>query len=252
MTKRNQSIYLHFIELKKRILISAAAFLVASLFSYIFASQIYEFLTRPLSSIIPDHTSHRIIYTSLTEVFFTYVKLACFSGFIISFPIMMTQLYLFIAPALYQNEKKIFIPFMIASPLLFLFGAVFVYSVIFPLAWKFFLSFENTDNTANIPIILEAKVSEYLSLVLNLIIAFGLSFQIPVILVLLGIFNLIDSNWLKQKRKISIVTIFVIAAILTPPDVVSQVALAIPMLILYELSIYACKYIEHQRKQNNA
>lgn len=239
-----QNIYSHLEELKKRILISFLSYVIAAITSYVWAEDIYQFLMIPISKNLPDDHIRQFIFTNLSEVFFSYIKLASFSGFIISFPIIISQLYLFCAPALYAKEKKIFLPLIALSTILFLLGVIFVYLVILPFATKFFLSFENINHTI-IPIVIQPKVSEYLSLIMSLVIAFGLAFQLPIVLILFSMIGLIDSNWLKKKRKFSIVIIFVVAAIITPPDVVSQVALAIPMLILYELSILACKYIKN-------
>jgi len=234
----------HLIELKKRILFCILALIIFSCISYFFAEEIFNFLITPLEKMASKTYERKFIYTNLSEVFFSYIKLALFAGFILTFPIMASQIYLFIAPGLYKKEKKTFLPFVILSPMLFLLGGAFAYYVIFPLAWKFFLSFETVKETA-IPILLEAKVSEYIALVMSFIIAFGLAFQLPLLLLLLVSFNFIDREWLIKKRKVAIVAIFIVAAIITPPDIISQIALAIPMVILYELSIMCCRYIKN-------
>jgi sec-independent protein translocase protein TatC len=165
-------------------------------------------------------------------------------------PIILTQIWKFIAPGLYKNEKKTLLPYLIATPVLFLLGGMLVYYLIMPLAIKFFLSFETTSQVTNLPIQLEAKVNEYLSLIMRLIFAFGISFQLPVLLSLLARVGFVDSNYLKKRRKYVVVIIFAVAAVLTPPDPITQIGLGIPLLILYELSILSVKIIEKQK--NNA
>lgn len=244
MNDRQMSFFSHFREFKNRLLICIIAFIIFVAISYIYAKNIYDILMMPLQDVIGHDSSRKFIYTNLTEVFFTYLKLSLFAGFILSVPVFVSQIYFFISPGLYDSEKKFLIPFLVMSPVLFILGGLFVYYFIFPLAWQFFISFEVYGNESVLPIMLEAKVSEYLSLVIAMIIAFGLAFQIPVILILMVKFRFIDIKWLQQKRKISVVIIFILAAILTPPDVISQIALAIPMLLLYEISIITCKYLK--------
>lgn len=252
MTDNKESFIGHLQELKKRVIICLISFCITSIICYIFADKIYAIFVNPLEELLQDQENRKLIFTNLTEVFFTYLKLAFFAGFILSFPVIATQLYMFIAPGLYKNEKRFFLPCLIFSPVLFILGGVFVYLLVFPLAWKFFLSFEVPSTANSVAIILEAKVSEYLNLVISLIIAFGLVFQLPLILILLVKFGIINSNWLKEKRKISIVIAFIIAAILTPPDVITQIMLAVPIIILYEISILVATYIETQKEDQNA
>jgi sec-independent protein translocase protein TatC len=240
----------HFGELKKRILYSFIAFILAFILSYYNAEEIYKILLKPLVRAF-EGSQRQIIYTALTEAFFTYLKLSFFTAFIISFPFIVAQIYIFLAPGLYKSEKRVLLPYLIATPLLFILGGVMVYEYIFPVAWKFFLSFEKPSGSDNLAIKLEARVSEYLSLVMHLIVAFGIAFQMPILLTLLARVGLITSKYLSDKRKLSIVIIFCIAAVITPPDVISQIGLAIPMLILYEISIIACKWIE-KKGINNA
>ena len=184
------------------------------------------------------------------ETFITYLKVAFFAAMFVTSPIILTQIWKFVAPGLYKNEKKALLPYLIATPTLFLFGGMLVYYLIMPLAIKFFLSFESTGLATNLPIQLEAKVNEYLSLVMKLIFAFGLSFQLPVVLSLLARVGIVDSEYLKSRRKYVVVIIFSAAAILTPPDPITQIGLAIPLLILYELSIFSVMLIEKKSKKD--
>ena len=238
----------HLGELRTRLIKSFIFFIVAFIISYIYSEKIYSFLVQPYSSaIIENNLDRRLIFTALHEAFLTYLKVAFFASIFITSPIFLTQIWKFIAPGLYKNEKQALLPYLIATPVLFLLGGVLVYYLIMPLAIKFFLSFESTAEVGSIAIQLEAKVNEYLSLIMRLIFAFGISFQLPVVLSLLARIGIVDSSYLKTRRKYVVVIIFAVAAILTPPDPITQIGLALPLLILYELSILTVKLIEKKK-----
>ena len=238
----------HLIELRRRLLRCLIAVIVLFFICYYFAPDIYQFLVRPLADVLDDMGGNRrLIFTALHEAFFTYIKVAFFAALFIAFPFIAMQLWLFVAPGLYKDEKSAFVPFLVATPILFFMGGALVYYFIFPLAWQFFLSFELTGGEGVLPIQLEAKVDQYLSLVMRLIFAFGLSFELPVLMTLLGRVGLVSAAGLAEKRKYAIVLAFVAAAILTPPDVISQIGLAVPTLILYEVSILCVRVVEKKR-----
>src|ERR687892_788303 len=242
----------HLIEFRNRLMYSAIAIFLGFLVCYYFSENIYQFLVQPLADIYQGQTGRRMIYTGLAEAFFTYVKVAFWAGSFLTFPFVAIQLWLFIAPGLYRNEKQAFLPFLAATPVLFFLGGAMVYYFIFPLAWRFFLSFETPGGDGTLPIELEARVGEYLSLVMKLIFAFGLSFQLPVALTLMGRVGLITSEQLARNRKFAIVGVFVVAAIITPPDVISQIGLGIPIILLYEISIIAVRIVEKRRAEAEA
>ena len=248
--KVNQASFIeHLTELRSRLLKSFIYLLIFFIFCYYFAENIYNFLVMPyVDAVKDDPINRRLIFTALHETFITYLKVAFFAAMFISSPIILTQIWKFVAPGLYKNEKKALLPYLIATPVLFLLGGMLVYYLVMPLAIKFFLTFESTAQAGSLPIQLEAKVNEYLSLIMRLIFAFGLSFQLPVLLSLLARVGFIDSNYLKKRRKYVIVIIFMVAAILTPPDPITQIGLGIPLLILYELSILSVKIIEKKKK----
>ncbi len=239
----------HLIELRDRLKWAVAAFFVCFITAYIFAEEIYSFLVRPLAQIYAERGDEnpRMIYTALTEAFFTYLKVSFYAALFVSFPVIAAQIYKFAAPGLYRTERHAFLPFLIATPVLFALGATLVYSFIFPLAWSFFLSFQTAPVGTGIAIELEAKVNEYLSLVLKLMFAFGLAFQLPVAITLLARAGLTTAAALRRRRKYAAVIAFAGAAILTPPDLISQVGLGIPIIILFEISIVLAAMMEKKR-----
>lgn len=238
----------HLIELKNRLTVAVGALLVAFIGCYYFSSDIYAFLVEPLAQLLAEMGGNRrMIYTALHEAFFTQLKVSFFAAFLIAFPVIATQFWRFLAPGLYKNEKAALAPYLVLSPILFLLGSALVYYFIMPMAWKFFLSFETMGMDGSLPIQLEAKVNEYLSLVMKLIFAFGISFQLPLVLTLLARVGFATSRGLAAKRKYAVVITFAFAAFMTPPDLISQVGLAIPILFLYEVSILSVRAIEKKR-----
>ena len=240
----------HLIELRQRLLYSFIAMIAAFFICYALAGHIYNFLVQPLTDITEGQAGRRMIFTALHEAFFTQIKVAFFAAMCISFPIFATQLWRFIAPGLYKQEKKAFLPFLLATPALFALGASVVYYLVIPLAWRFFLSFEQPGGDGVLPMELEPKVDQYLSLVMRLIFAFGICFELPIIIILLSKVGIVSTAGLKAKRKYAILIAFVVAAIITPPDVISQIMLAVPIILLYEISILCADFIEKRRERN--
>ncbi len=241
----------HLIELRNRLMWSIGAIFIAFAACYYFAPQIYNLLMHPLIEATGTE-GRRMIFTAPQEAFFTYIRLSFWAAMVVSFPVIATQVWMFVAPGLYKNEKKAFLPFLIATPVLFAVGGAFVYFFIMPLALKFFIGFEAPGGDGSIPIQLETKVSEYLSLVMTLIFAFGIAFELPVLLTLLGKVGIATSAGLASKRKYAIVGMFIFSAVVTPPDVISQVGLAVPLILLYEVSIWMVKSIERDRAKREA
>jgi len=247
----------HLIELRSRLIWAIGGFFVAFLVCFFFAKQIFNLLVIPFQWATLwaglDADKVDLIYTAPQEFFFTQIKLAMFGGLVIAFPVIAMQIYKFVAPGLYRNERRAFIPFLIASPILFLIGAALVYFFFTPMVMWFFLSMQQVgpDNTVQISLL--PKVSEYLGLIMTLILSFGLVFQLPVVTTLMARVGLLTSTGLADKRKYAIVAAFVAAAILTPPDPVSQIGLALPTILLYEIAIWAARMVERQReKEANA
>ena len=241
----------HLAELRKRLIHSFIFLFIFFIGCYFFSEYLYGFLVEPYAKAVKDSgTQRRLIFTALQETFLTYLKVSFFTAFFVTCPYILMQIWKFIAPGLYKHEKIAILPYLILTPILFFLGGVLVYYLIMPLAIKFFISFESSGSLTGLPIQLEAKVNEYLSLVMKLIFAFGISFQLPVFLSLLARVGIIDAKFLRDRRKYVVVIIFAAAALLTPPDPITQIGLAIPLLILYELSIFSVNIIEKNNNKN--
>lgn len=231
----------HLLELRKRLIWVIGVMVLGTAISYFFVPQILNFLITPLAQAMSDNDTNRLITTGLTEGFFAYLKIAFFAGIFITFPILLMQIWMFIAPGLYAGEKSAVLPFLVATPVLFFTGAACVYYIMIPIAWPFFLSFQLTSSEAVIPIQQETRVKEYLDLIMALIFAFGLCFQLPVFLTLLGRAGIVTADFLVWYRKFAVILAFILAAFLTPGDVLSLFILALPLWGLYELSILLVK-----------
>lgn len=244
----------HLVELRKRLLISFIGFFIAFLVCWHFAEQIYDFLARPLQYAMEARGQPvRMIYTALTEKFFTNMKLSAFAAAFLCFPVWAGQLWLFVAPGLYKKERRAFLPFLLATPILFVAGAATVYFFVFPVAWPFFLSFQTTaDQSGGLAIELLPRVSDYLALVMKFIFAFGIAYQMPVLLTLLTRVGIISAELIAAKRRYAIVGILIVAAVLTPPDMLSMLTLALPMMLLFEISILLCRWIERSQAREQA
>lgn len=248
MNQQEQPLITHLIELRRRLLYCVLAFACCFCFFYYHSDVLFNFLVKPLVELLQTRSGERkLIYTGITEAFTTYVKVSGFFSLILTLPFFAIHLWKFIAPGLYKEEKIIFRIFLFLTPLFFLSGALFAYYIIFPSAYNFFLSFETTQGP--IPIQLEAKINEYLSFVMRLILAFGICFELPIILSLLAWGNIIHSQMLIHHWRIAIVLIFTISAIITPPDLLSMIGLAVPLIGLYGMSLKMVQIIECYKKR---
>ncbi len=235
----------HLAELRRRLIWSGLTFIVAFVVCYHFAPKIYDFLAAPLAHAMEARGEKpQLIYTALFEAFFTYVKVAAFAAAFVSFPVVAAQVWLFVAPGLYKREKRAMLPFLIVTPILFFAGGALAYYVFFPVAWKFFLSFQTSGSGTDVQIQLMAKVSDYLNVVMKLIFAFGLSFELPVLLTLLGRVGILTSAGLKKYRRYAYVGCFILAAVMAPPDVPSQCLMAGLLMFLFEISVFSVRMVE--------
>ena len=237
----------HLIELRARLIKSLVAFLIMFFVCFAFATQIYNLLVQPYVWAAGPGANVQLIYTAPLEYLFTQIKIAAFGAGFFAFPVIATQIYKFVAPGLYKNERQAFAPYLAATPIFFVLGAAMVYFFAMPVLMKFSIGMQQAATEGQAGIQLLPKVSEYLSLIMTLIFAFGVSFQLPVVLTLLGQAGFVSSQFLKEKRRYAIVFVFVVAAVLTPPDVISQLMLAVPMLLLYELSVFSVRRVEKKR-----
>ena len=250
MSQENQmTLQEHFLELRKRAIFSLVFFVITFCICYFFSEKIYEFLLQPFADISQNNLNRRLIYTSPTEAFMTYLKLSLSSALFFSFPIFAAEIYLFLSPALYKNERKNILLIFFFAPFLFLCGAIFAYYFILPAAFQFFASFEIQGSAASstLPIHLETRISEYLNFVTDLLFGFGIAFELPILLLFLIKVGCLSANDLRRKRRYWIVIIFIVAAVLTPPDILSQVSLAIPMIFLFEIAILIGKNFNNKK-----
>jgi len=244
LNKNSGTIKFHFAELRRRIIFCLIFFFIVFLVLYPYSSSIFNFLVQPLEFLFDNKDERRLIYTALPEAFIVHVKISLFFSAWISFPFFIYQIWLFISPGLYKQELSLFLFFIFSCPLLFFIGVLFSYFIVMPLAWSFFLSFETVFFSDNLPIELEARVSEYFSLSLQLMFIFGVSFQLPIFILLLCKVGYLNYKDLIKFRRYSFIIILIIAAFLTPPDIFSQIGLSVPLYLLYELSIVLVKRIK--------
>ncbi len=239
----------HLMELRQRIFYCLLFLSLAFSISYYFSEEIYRFLLQPLERVFANDARHRhMIYTGLHEAFFTYLKVSFFAAFFFTLPLILIQIWRFIAPGLYKDERKSAMPLFVLTPVLFIAGAMLAFYVVIPLAWEFFVSFETQGNNNHLAVQLEARVSEYLGLITQLILAFGLSFELPILLLVLAKAGIITAEDLLHHRRHAVVVAFLIAALITPPDLISQIALGTPILILYQISIWLIRWTSADKK----
>ena len=237
----------HLVELRKRLVWAMLSFGVCFVVCFSFATPIFNFLIKPLGA-----TTNHLIYTALTEVFFTQVKIGMFGGLCLAFPLIAAQIWMFVAPGLYKHEKSAFLPFLLWTPVMFIIGAGFVYFIMLPFAIRFFGGYQVPATAGAMGIELQAKVGDYLDFVMTLMFAFGLTFQLPVLLSLLGKVGIVTVKALKDMRRYAYVGLFAVAAVFTPPDAISMLSLAIPLVALYEISVFCVMLIERKRAKENA
>jgi sec-independent protein translocase protein TatC len=242
----------HLIELRARLIRALIAFVLMFFVCFAGAKYIYNILVWPYVAAVGSPENAHLVYTHGLEYLFTQIQVAAFGAGFQAFPVIANEVYKFVAPGLYKHERQAFLPYLIATPLLFVAGAMVVYFIAMPLLMRFSVGMQQVATASSPAIEFLPKVSEYLSLIMTLIFAFGICFQLPVVLTLLARAGLIDSVFLKGKRKYAIVFVFILAAVLTPPDVISQFALAIPTLLLYEASILSVRMVEKKRAEAEA
>ena len=235
----------HLMELRERLIRALLAFLAMFIIAFFFAKDIYNLLVMPYTHVAGPEA--KLIYTAPQEYFFTQIRVALFAAAFLSCPVVFGQIYAFVAPGLYKHERAVFRPYLVATPIFFAMGALLVYFVVTPNLLRFFIGMQQANEPGRAQIELLPRVSEYLSLIMTLVLAFGAVFQLPVVLTLLGQIGLVSSQFLVDKRRYAIVLVFIVAAVLTPPDVFSQLALAIPGMLLYEASIFSVRYVEKKR-----
>lgn len=236
----------HINEIKNRVVYCLIFFVIVFGFAYCFSQEITSFLLNPLAKTSKEGL--KVIYTGLGEAFFTYIGVSLYSAFFVSMPFFLLQMYRFTSPGLYHNEKKMLKPLIVSASILFYAGICFAYFFVFPLAWEFFASFQYAN--INLSLLLETRISEYVDFAFKIMLAFGMAFELPVLLIILLMLDLISLEALRSRRRHAIVIMFVVAAIVTPPDIISQICLALPLILLYEISIIIGNKIIKSRPQN--